>query len=73
MEVRVSEATGSNLTERATLAEAATITPQLPFKIPQIASNRDHKAPNRGILGGVASSCSQKLALPTAGVDALTG
>ena len=27
-------------------------TPQLPFKRPQIPSNRDHKALNRGTLGG---------------------
>ena len=30
-----------------------TSTPQLPFKRPQIPSNRDHKALNRGTLGGV--------------------
>ena len=28
-------------------------TPQLPFKRPQISSNRDHKALNRGTFGGV--------------------
>ena len=28
-------------------------TPQLPFKEPQIPSNRDHKALNRGTLGGL--------------------
>ena len=28
-------------------------TPQLPFKKPQIESNRDHKALNRGTLGGL--------------------
>ena len=28
-------------------------TPQLPFKIPQIPSNRDYKALNRGTLGGL--------------------
>ena len=27
--------------------------PQLPFKTPQIPSNRDHKALNRGTLGGL--------------------
>ena len=27
--------------------------PQLPFKKPQIESNRDHKALNRGTLGGL--------------------
>ena len=30
-----------------------TSTPQLPFKRPQIPSNRDHKALNRGTLGGL--------------------
>ena len=30
-----------------------TSTPQLPFKEPQIPSNRDHKALNRGTLGGL--------------------
>ena len=30
-----------------------TSTPQLPFKTPQIPSNRDHKALNRGTLGGL--------------------
>ena len=29
-----------------------TSTPQVPFKTPQIPSNRDHKALNRGTLGG---------------------
>ena len=33
----------------------ATSTPQLPFKIPQIPSNRDHKALNSGTLGGVGT------------------
>ena len=28
-------------------------TSQLPFKTPQIASNRDHRALNRGTLGGL--------------------
>ena len=28
-------------------------TPQLPFKIPHIATNRDHKALNKGTLGGL--------------------
>ena len=32
-----------------------TSTPQLPFKIPQIPSNRDYKAPSRGTLGGLGS------------------
>ena len=32
-----------------------TSTPQLPFKIPQIPSNRDCKAPNRGTLGGLGT------------------
>ena len=30
-----------------------TSTPQLPFKTPQIPSNRGHKAINRGTLGGL--------------------
>ena len=30
-----------------------TSTPQLPFKTPQIESNRDHKATNRGTSGGL--------------------
>ena len=30
----------------------ATSTPQLPFKRPQLLSNRDHKALNRATLGG---------------------
>ena len=30
-----------------------TSTPQLPIKIPQIPSNRDYKAPNRGTLEGL--------------------
>ena len=30
-----------------------TSTPQLPFKIPQIPSDRDYKAPNGGTLGGL--------------------
>ena len=33
-----------------------TSTPQLPFKTPQIPSNRDYKAPNRGTLGGLGLS-----------------
>ena len=28
-------------------------TPQLPFKIPHITTNRDHNALNRGTLGGL--------------------
>ena len=38
-----------------------TSTPQLPFREPQIPSNRDHKALNRGTLLGLGGS----LALPT--------
>ena len=31
----------------------STSTPQLPFEIPHIPTNRDHKALNRGTLGGL--------------------
>ena len=33
-----------------------TSTPQLPFKTPQIPSNRDHKALDRGTLGGLGKN-----------------
>ena len=33
--------------------ELSPSTPQLPSKIPQVPSNRDYKAPNRGTLGGL--------------------
>ena len=35
--------------------KGTTSTPQLPFKIPHIPSNRDHKAINRGTLGGLGT------------------
>ena len=35
-----------------------TSTPQLPFEEPQIPSNRDHKALNRGTLGGLGRGTS---------------
>ena len=40
------------LEERATEALAHTSTPELPFKTPQIPSNRDHQALNKATLGG---------------------
>ena len=40
-------------TDHIPLVLACTSTPQLPFKIPQIPSNRDHKALNRWTLGGL--------------------
>ena len=44
----------------------STSTPQLPFKKPQIPSNRDYKAPNRGTLGGLGrrSLCLCRLGGP---------
>ena len=38
-----------------TFGSLHTSTPQLPFKTPQIPSNRDHKALNRGTLVGLGS------------------
>ena len=38
---------------RAADMDPKSSTPQLPFKTPQIPSNRDHKALNRGTLGGL--------------------
>ena len=35
----------------------STSSPQLPFKIPHIPSNRDHKALNGGTLGGLGRAC----------------
>ena len=36
-----------------------TSTPQLPFKTPQIPSNRDHKALNRATLGGLGTAAGR--------------
>ena len=45
-------------------------TPQLPFKIPQIPSNRDYKALDRGTLGGLGVYiCLKRATLGTAVVD----
>ena len=41
-----------------------TSTPQLPFKEHQIPSNRDHKALNRGTLGGLGIAPSTHWYLP---------
>ena len=38
--------------ERGSTVDQPTSTPQLPFKEPQVPSNR---APNRGTLGGLSS------------------
>ena len=59
----------SNLQQSAFLTSFKTVestsTPQLPFKRPQIPSNRDHKALNRGTLGGAGTTraVSQSLRL----------
>ena len=42
-----------------------TSTPQLPFKIPQIPSNKDHKALNRGTFGGLGSRYFIAIRTPT--------
>ena len=48
----------------ANLELSITSTPQLPFKIPHIPTTRDHKAFNRGTLGG-----SRNTMMPRSGLQ----
>ena len=48
------------LVPRSCKTPLTTSTPQLPFKRPQIQSNRYHKALNRGTLGGLGKEASSK-------------
>ena len=57
-EEEVDEAEGSERDDAGLRFCTTTSTPQLPFKTPQIPSNRDHKALNRGTLGGLGNLIS---------------